>query len=509
MNPMPNKKRIAIVGAGPGGLTSAMLLAARGFDVTVFEQKDRVGGRNAAIKLGPFVFDVGPTFLMLKDILDEVFEEAGRTSSNYLEFKRLEPMYRLQYPDFVIEPTTDRQNMREQLDRVFPGINAAAGLDRYYQVEKKRFDLMYPCLQKDYSSLGTMLHKDLRRALFHLSLGRSLMDVLGDYFKPELARLAFTFQAKYLGMSPWECPGLFGILSYIEHAFGVYHVTGGLSEISSAMAKVVQEHGGTIRLNTPVKQLLLEGRAVRGVELESGEKFQADEVIINADFAHAMTHILPEGALRKWTPEALRRKKYSCSTFMLYLGLDKIYDMPHHTIVFAKDYRKNVEDIFKRKQLSQDVSVYIRNSSLNDPKIAPQGKSAVYILVPVANQTSGVDWAKEKTAFRRLVFDTIQSKTSMKDLEKHIEVEKMITPADWVTEYSVYNGATFNLGHNLMQMLYLRPRNRFEEFRHCYLVGGGTHPGSGLPTIYESGRISANLISKYHRVPYTSKNIHI
>jgi len=507
MTQLPAKKIIAIVGAGPGGLTSAMLLAARGFDVTVFEQKAQVGGRNAALKLGSFVFDTGPTFLMLKPLLDEVFEEAGRRSSDYLEFKQLEPMYRLQYNDAFIEPTTDRESMRAQIDRLFPG--NPGGLNKYYHVEKKRFDLMYPCLQKDYSSLKTIFQKDLWRALPHLSLGRTLMDVLGDYFKQEQACLAFTFQAKYLGMSPWECPGMFGLLSYIEHAFGVFHVTGGLSEISEAMAKVTKEHGGKIRLNTRVKRLILEGRTARGVELESGEIFPADEIILNADFAHAMTHIVPSGARKKWTPSALTKKKFSCSTFMLYLGLDKIYDMPHHTIVFANDYKQNVADIFKTKRLSQDVSVYIRNASINDSKIAPKGKSALYVLVPVPNQTGGIDWVKEQAAFRKLVLKTIQDKTNMKDLEKHIEVEKIITPANWESDYSVYNGATFNLGHNIMQMLYFRPRNRFEEFKHCFLVGGGTHPGSGLPTIYESGRISANLISKYHRVPYTSKNIHI
>lgn len=501
------KKKIAIVGAGPGGLTSAMLLASRGFDVTVYEKESRVGGRNAAIRLGDFVFDTGPTFLMLKPILDEVFEESNRQSSDYMEFQELDPMYRLQYQEFNFEPTTDRDKMRAQIEKFFPG--NPGGLDKYYAVEKKRFDLMYPCLQKDYSSLATLVHKDLRRALFHLSLGRSLMDVLGDYFKQEQACLAFTFQAKYLGMSPWDCPGLFGILSYIEHAFGVYHVTGGLSEISEGMAKVVKEHGGKLRLNTQVKQLVLKGRTAIGVELESGEICDADDVIINADFAHAMTHLVPSGKLRKWGPKNLQKKQYSCSTFMLYLGLDKVYDMPHHTIVFAKDYKQNVMDIFKGKKLSSDVSIYIRNASVNDPKIAPTGKSAVYILVPVPNQTSGLDWQKEQAGFRQLVLKTIQEKTAMNDLEQHIEVEKMITPADWQNEHSIYNGATFNLGHNLMQMLYLRPRNRFEEFKHCFLVGGGTHPGSGLPTIYESGRISANLISKNHGVPFTSKNFHI
>jgi phytoene desaturase len=445
---------------------------------------------------------------MLKPILDEVFEEAGRCSADYLGFTRLEPMYHLQFQDRNVKPTTDHTGMAEEIRKNFPGNER--GLERYYQTEKRRFDVMYPCLQKDYSTFRQFFSKEFRRAVFHLSLGRTLMDVLGDYFRQEQARLAFTFQAKYLGMSPWECPGAFGILSYIEHSQGVYHVTGGLSRISNAMAKVVQEHGGQIRLNAPVKQLLLDGRKVTGVELEDGEKLLADEVIINADFAQAMSTLVPDGVLRRWRRDRLKRHGYSCSTFMLYLGLDKLYqDMPHHSIVFAHDYRQNVADIFKRKRLSQDNSIYVRNASITDSTLAPQGKSSLYVLVPVPNQSSGIDWNRERDRFRALILDTIQARTVLHGLSRHIEVEHIITQLDWASAHDVYYGATFNLSHNLNQMLYFRPHNVFEELDHCYLVGGGTHPGSGLPTIYESGRISANLISKRHRIPYISKNLQV
>jgi phytoene desaturase len=245
-----SQKHIVVVGAGPGGLTTAMLLAHRGFKVTVFEKEPRVGGRNATIVSNGYKFDTGPTFLMMKFILDEVFEEAGRHIGDYLKCVKLEPMYRLQFEDVRLEPTTAREAMLQQLDAHFPGNRA--GYDQFMSTEQRQFRLMYPCLQKDYASLRQYFTRDLLKALPNLSLGRSLLGVLGDYFKEDKLKLSFTFQSKYLGMSAWDCPGAFAILPYVEHAFGVYHVMGGLSEISEAMAKVCRELGVNLRLGTPV-----------------------------------------------------------------------------------------------------------------------------------------------------------------------------------------------------------------------------------------------------------------
>jgi phytoene desaturase len=498
-------KKIIIVGAGPGGLTAGMLLAHRGFDVTIYEKENHVGGRNGCINEKGYKFDIGPTFLMMKFILDEVFEETGKDINKYMKFQKLDPMYRLQFDDVTIEPTNDHKKMREQIKKLFPGNEK--GYDRFLKREAKRFKAMYPCLQKDYSSFSCFFDKEFVSALPRLSLGKSMFGELGKYFNDDILKMSFTFQSKYLGMSAWECPAAFLIIPFIEHNFGIYHVEGGLSEISEGMAKAFKEMGGKIVLNSPVKRLMIEDGKAKGIELEGGKKEMSDDVVINADFAYAMTH-LAKGSTRKYTDSEFEKRKFSCSTFMLYLGLDKIYDEPHHNIVFAKDYKKNVDDIFKNFKLSDDMSVYVRNASINDPTIAPKGHSAVYVLVPVPNNKAKVDWDKIKKEFRDKVIDQIREKTSMKDIDKHIKYEKVLTPKDWAKR-NIYFGATFNLGHNLMQMLYFRPRNRYEEFKNCYLVGGGTHPGSGLPTIYESGRISANLISNKHNVYYKSPNIKV
>lgn len=499
-------KKIAVIGAGPGGLTVAMLLAARGFDVTIFEKDDRVGGRNAPIIRNGYKFDIGPTFLMLKFILDEVFREADRDSHDYLEFIRLEPMYRLQFNDRCIEPTTNREAMLAELEASFPG--SQAGYDDFMANERERFDLMYPCLQKDYSSPGRMLSPDLLKALPKMSLGKSLINVLAKYFDDERLQLAFTFQAKYLGMSPWDCPGAFAILPFVEHAYGVYHVTGGLSEISQAMRRVCEEHGVKVRLGTPVDKLILEGRKVCGVSLANGERFIADETIVNADFGYAMKNLVPPGVLHKYRPEKIDKKSYSCSTFMLYLGVDKIYDLPHHTVFFADDYKANIADIFDNQDLSDDISFYVRNASVVDSTLAPPGHSALYVLVPVPNNSSGINWTTETARLRDKVIGLLQERAGMTDLDQHIREEIVFNPDTW-QGMNIQFGATFNLAHSLDQMLYFRPRNKFEELDNCYLVGGGTHPGSGLPTIYESGRIAANMISRDYGVEFTSENTQV
>jgi phytoene desaturase len=494
-------KKIAIIGAGPGGLTAAMILARRGFDVTVFEAHDRVGGRNARIELEGFRFDTGPTFLMLKFILDQMFAEAGKDINAYLKFTRLDPLYRLVFEDREFKPRVGMEAMMAEIARVFPG--EEGGYPAFAAAEKERFSYLFPCLQKDYASLASFFSWPLLRAVPHLDLSSSVYEVLGRYFKDDRLKLAFTFQAKYLGMSPWQCPGLFTMLSFIEHEHGVYHVEGGLNAISAAMARVAAENGAVIRLSSPVKRVLTENGAARGLLLESGETFAADEVILNADFAHAATSLFEPGVLKKYSAENMERREFSCSTFMLYLGLDTVYrDIPHHSIVFARDYRRNVENIFGPKTLDEDISVYFQNASVTDPTLAPEGKSTLYALVPAPNLEGATDWAAARAALRERVLDIAETRGGFKGLRGHIKVEKVITPADWRSDYSVYKGATFNLSHKLTQMLYLRPRNKFEEAENCWLVGGGTHPGSGLPTIYESARITANLLCGRHGVPF-------
>ncbi len=491
-----NKKKIVIIGAGPGGLSSAMILAHRGYDVTIYEKKTHIGGRNSSLNVEGYTFELGPTFVILPQTFKEVFQEAGRNIDEVLPMKRLDPLYELHYSDgYSFNMYFDKAKLKQEIAGIFPG--EEKNYEKYMMSQKKKFERVFACLKVPYIRLYYYLRWKLIKALPVLDATVSVHDVLSRYFKNEDMKIAMAFQAKYLGMSPWECPGTFTILSYMEHEFGVYHPIGGVHKISETMAKIIEEEGGKIILGTGIKEVLLDGRKAKGVILENGEEVLADAVIMNADFAHGMSHLFKESNRPKYTDKRLENKSYSCSTFMLYLGIDKKYEMQHHQIFFAKDYKKNVEQIFKSKILSEDPSIYIQNASVTDPTLAPEGCSTLYVLVPVPNQKDvPIDWVSEKKRYRDLVIKKIIEKTGLTDLEQHIKVERVITPDDWQHDAYVYKGAVFNLAHSLDQMLYFRPHNRLEGYKDFYIVGGGTHPGSGLPTILESGRIAVDLITK-------------
>ena len=492
------KKKVIVVGAGPGGLASAMILAHRGFEVTVLEKKDRVGGRTSCLERNGFKFDLGPTFLHQKFTLDELFAEAGRKSDDYIDFVPLDPMTRLTWGDISLETTSDEDKMASNIEEVFPG--HAEGYRRFMADHARKLKGIFPCLQLPYYKFSHYFRKETLRASPFVATTQSVVDVLENYFEDDRLKLAFTFQSKYLGMSPWKCPALFSILSFIEYKHGIFHTKGGLAAIPEAMARVVEEEGGTIRLGTGIEEVLFDGKKATGVLLENGETLLADDIVMNADYAHAMKSLMSGHSK---TEEELRGKKFSCSTFMLYLGLDKVYkDEPHHHIIFADNYRQNVEDIGGERVVSDDMSIYVRNSSINDATVAPAGQSQLYVLVPTINTRHGQDWEATKKEYRDRILEKIEERTGMKDLREHIVEEIVYTPETWRDEGDIFLGATFNLAHTMDQMMYFRPHNRLAGFENVYLVGGGTHPGSGLPTIFESGRISSNLLCDARNVPY-------
>jgi len=429
-------------------------------------------------------------------VLEAVFSKSGKKLEDFVEVIRLDPMYRLKFADGrELYPSPDKEMMKQTMERFSKG--SFNGYLKYLEKEKKKYDKLIPCLSIPYGKISDFFSKRIIAAVPYLDAHISLYDVLSRYFDDQDIRIAFTFQAKYIGMSPWIAPGTFSIISYIEHGGGIYHITGGLNCLSHGMAEAFKQSGGRIHLSSPVKKILVEDGKTTGVLLENSKIEKADYVIINADFAHAMTELVNSSDRNKWTNEKLAAKDYSCSTFMLYLGVKKEFkDIAHHSIIFAKDYKRNVDEITKGMILSEDFSFYVQNACVSDKTLAPEGKSTIYVLVPVPNNKSRIDWERNKQNFRNRIIEVLETRGGYKGLSENIEEEKIVTPKDWNINHSVYLGATFNLAHNVGQMLYFRPHNEFEEFKNCYLVGGGTHPGSGLPTIYESGRISAELIMK-------------
>jgi phytoene desaturase len=486
-------KEVVIIGAGPGGLAAALLLAHAGLKVTILERLPRVGGRCGTFEQEGFRFDIGPTFFLYPRVLEDVFAAIGRDLWAEVPMTRLDPHYRLIFgADGTELLCTSRV---EEMERNLAALNAddARQYRRYLADNRAKLARFRPILEMPFLSWTDLLSSPVLKAVPLLRPWNSVDRDLGRYFQDPRIRLALSFQAKYLGMSPFKCPALFTILSFLEYEYGIYHPTGGCGAVSRRLAEIAQEMGVEIRLGAEVVGLDFRGRRVVGVHTRE-ESAACDALVINADFAAAITRLAPNHLRRRWSDAKLQKKRYSCSTFMLYLGLEGRYDQAnHHTIYLARDYLGNLADIEERHVLSDDPSLYVQNAGVTDPTLAPAGRSTLYVLAPVTHQHPNVDWRAEGPRFRQVVLRQL-ARLGMKDVEKRIVTEKMLTPADWEHGFNIFRGATFNLAHNLGQMLSGRPRNRFEELDGVYLVGGGTHPGSGLPVIYESARITSRLI---------------
>lgn len=513
---------VAIVGAGPGGLAAAVLLAARGARVTLFERQPAIGGRTARISATGrggerYAFDCGPTFFLMPYVLEEVFAAAGRRLADYADLRRLDPMYRLvlgreQAPDapIVLDATQDIQEMACRI----AAIDARDGANFPRFIADNRYKLRHSesILRNPMRGVPDLF--TARTARDTLAVGpvlrphMTVSDLLSRYFRHPQVRRAVAFQSKYLGMSPHDCPSLFTILPFIEYEYGVWHPVGGCHALMQALARVAEELGVEIRAGQAVQRVAFEGVRATGVVVE-GEHLPFDHVVLNADAMHALRALVP-GDVRarageRYSNDAIDQRRYSCSTFMLYLGVRTPVSLPHHTIYVSASYDDNLADITDHGRLSPDPSFYVCNPSALDPSLAPQGHSALYVLVPVPNLQHArgkakLDWSRDSAVLRAAAFRQISRilgpmDSRLQDLESRVAAEVRLTPDDWRAR-GIHHGATFNLAHNLGQMLWARPQNRLKGFDNLWLVGGGTHPGSGLPTIFLSAQITARMLGE-------------
>jgi phytoene desaturase len=489
--------RVAVVGAGPGGLAAAMLLAASGARVTVFEKDEVAGGRTRTLTTPDgYSFDLGPTFFLYPRVLKEIFERCGGNLEAEVELRRLDPQYRLIFEGCggatQLDCTSDLDRMELALRAFAP--EDAKGLRTFIIENRAKLHAFRPVLQRAFESRRDMMKWDMIRSLPLLRPWSTVDRDLARHFRDPRVRLAFSFQTKYLGMSPFRCPSLFTILSYLEYDHGIFHPIGGCGAVSRAMARVAERLGAEFRFSTPVERIAFEGRRARGVEA-GGNRHGAEAVVLNADFAHAVPRLIPKELRRDWSDARIKAARYSCSTFMLYLGLDRpLPELAHHSVVLSEGYRQNIAEI-ERGEIPQIPSLYVQHACATDPTMAPAGHSALYVLVPVPNLLKRPDWPAQSRRYREIALDRLRA-LGLPDLRPHIRYEKLVAPQDWEDRYAVGYGATFNLAHDLPQMLYFRPGNRFRDVEGVYLVGGGTHPGSGLPVIYEGARITASLVAR-------------
>lgn len=517
-----NTQSVGIVGAGPGGLAAAMLLAASGFRVTVYEAGPAVGGRTSRITLerpeGRFGFDRGPTFFLMPYVLEEIFAATGRRLTDYADLTRLDPMYRLilgrrQEDPLVVDATQDVQEMARRIARIEPSDGPA--FERFIQDNRRKLALMEPVLRSPMRGPLDVVTSASPKFLPHLNAHLSVAGLLKKYFKNPYVRLAVSFQSKYLGMSPMDCPSIFTILPFIEYEYGVWHPRGGCAALMHAMTEACREMGVVVQCSTPVAALEHEGRAITGVRLKTGEVRRHDHVVVNADAAWALKNLVP-AALRASgdSPERIDRKRYSCSTYMLYLGLEGKVDLPHHTIFVSSKYEQNLSDITDIGTLSEDPSVYVCNPTPLDPTLAPRGHSSIYVLMPTPNSRTSegkVDWTSESPEIRERVLGQLEKRFGIRDIRSRIRAEHVTTPDDWKSGAdgigAINHGATFNLAHNLGQMLHKRVPHQYPGVEGLWFVGGGTHPGSGLPVIFLSAQIACRMMCQRSGLPYAGDRI--
>jgi phytoene desaturase len=473
-----------------------MMLAASGAKVTVYEKADVVGGRTRTLTSPEgYSFDLGPTFFLYPRILKEIFATCGADLEQEVDLRRLEPQYRLIFENAggatQLDASADIERMEAALAQFSPA--DAKGLRPFMAENRAKLAAFKPVLERAFNTGADMLRGDMIRALPLMKPWSTVDRDLARHFKDPRVRLAFSFQTKYLGMSPFKCPSLFTILSFLEYEHGIFHPIGGCGAVSVAMARVAERMGAEIRLNTPIEGIAFEGRRAKGVEI-GGLRHDADAVVVNADFAHAIPKLIPDRVRSAWTDRKIAKARYSCSTFMLYLGLDiPLPNLAHHNVILSERYRENISQI-ETGEIPEIPSLYVQHAGATDPTMAPAGHSALYVLVPVPNLITRPDWPAHSARFREIALDRLKA-LGLPDLRPHIRYERIVAPQDWESEFAVGFGATFNLSHELPQMLLFRPGNRFRDVEGVYLVGGGTHPGSGLPVIYEGARITTGLLA--------------
>jgi phytoene desaturase len=330
--------------------------------------------------------------------------------------------------------------------------------------------------------------------LLRLQSYRTVYQFAAKYVQDPLLRRVFSFHPLLVGGNPFETTSIYALIHYLERRWGVHYVMGGTGALVAAMGRVFQELGGCLRLNSPVREITVENGRATGVYTAKGERIAAEAVVSNADVANTYRQLLPAGARKKYTDKRLANMRYSMSLFVIYFGTTKQYpDMRHHTILLCERYRELLGDIFNRKTLPDDFSIYLHRPTCTDPSMAPEGCDCFYALIPVPNQASGIDWRSQAGPFRDRVMQFLDARY-LPGLLDHLATERIFTPLDFETTLNSYQGSGFSFEPVLTQSAWFRPHNESEDVRNLFFVGAGTHPGAGVPGVLCSAKIAENLI---------------
>lgn len=476
-------KRIAVIGAGVGGLATAARLAHDGYEVDVFEKLPELGGRCHLLEAQGFRFDMGPSFVLMPDFFEEVFAYCGEKIGDYLDLKVLETSYKVFYSDgTAVTVFCDSARTKEEIERIEPG--SAKAFDAFIEDITSLYRKIRPFLFRNFT-LRDMANPRYWVLLKDLKVFESYWGLASRYFKSEKLRYLFTFEAMFMGVSPFKAPALYSIISYTDHVQKIFHPMGGMYRIPLALEHIGRKSGARYHYNSQVKSIeQKEGASILAI---NGRQFVADTIVVNADYAYAKTDLLKD---------PIPDYAYSCSVYLLYWGIStKVPGLEHHNLFLGRDLKSNLDDIFRSGAYSPDPSFYIHVPTKTDPSLAPPGKEILYVLVPVPNlKTSREDISAHEERIRNLVLEKVKSVTGM-DIRDKIEVENRFYPKDFTGRYNIKFGATFGLAHTLKQSAFFRPGVIDPGRTRTFYVGASTQPGGGLPVVLAGSRIAADSIN--------------
>lgn len=489
------KPTAIVIGAGIGGIAAAARLEKNGYDVTVLEKESTPGGRCSQIVRDGHRFDVGPTLFLMPEVWEETFAALGEKMSDHLDLRRIDPTYKVHFEDGLqLQLTSNLGAMQKQLEAVektaFTGFLAyiAEGA-RHYKLSLEKF------VGRNFYSIFEYFSLKNLPLIFQLKALQKHYANTGRFFKDERLKAAFTFQNMYLGLSPYDAPATYSLLQYTELAEGVWYPIGGMYAAIQVLVKIAETLGVTFMYNAPVKELKVSESRIEGVMLADGREMTADLFVGNADLPYIYKELLPDAAPAKQLDE----KRYTCSTLMFYWGVDKPYpQIAHHNVFLGGDYKASFDQIFKDHTLPEVPSFYVHAPARTDPSAAPQGQDTLYVLVPVGHldARSAQDWQALTNRARETVFARLAKEMGITDLKDHIKFEITYTPLNWQKRFNLDKGAAFGLSHNFWQVGYLRPQNRHKKYKNLYFAGASTHPGTGLPIVLLSAKLTAERILK-------------
>ncbi|MBX9767073.1 MAG: phytoene desaturase [Bdellovibrionales bacterium] len=490
-------KPVVVIGSGFGGLAAAIRLRVMGYPVVVIEANEQIGGRASVFEKDGFKFDAGPTVVTAPYLLDELFQIAGRNSKDYFELMPVDPFYRVEYSDGSrFDYVGDEERIVQQIRQMSPG--DADGYLKLARHAERIFDVGYTQLaDQPFDQLSEMFR--VLPQMVKLQNYKTVYGLVSQYVKDERLRQAFSFQPLLVGGNPFQTTSIYLLIHWLERKWGVHFPRGGTSAIVRALGKLLAELGVEILLNSPVQRIGTDGGSVSHVELSGGRKIVTDMVVSNADPMTVYKTLVDSKVRSKHSDFRLGLRRSSMSLFVAYFGTRKKYDqVAHHTILMGPRYQGLLKDIFDKRVLADDFSLYLHRPTASDPGLAPEGCDGFYVLSPVPNQLSGVDWETEGPRYQQKIYQALDERI-LPGFREHLGPSFFITPQYFETRLRSADGAAFGLEPVFRQSAYFRFHNRSEDVPGLYFVGASTHPGAGLPGVLCSAKVLEKIVAKPER----------